>query len=561
MSAHFDIATFLHPDLCANKERKEDTTESPCQDVANLVCRSCRLAQYCTKECQITDWPRHKKTCKSDIMKSVYVPGWIREGRGPSWVSDNELSSKFGSNQYLWGNMPAVSLLRALESKSTDRDVSLLFAASGDLRNVVKSTVEGLPDGHKGRFLLVINDINFMIVARNAILLFVALSLEANDAVPIMMHLWYSALLPRVMVETLVGVVLGPIAQTFSFRRRSLRITLMKHQWDKLNDYLHVPTEMTQEDAQDIRRRVMLAAERVDYLHRALCNQPPSFRVATVTFRNDGMLLPHGASREEFDTPNPSFFHEDRTWPMMDDASPLDGWNYHEYIKFAPRASNDIMGSFFFFLRDTLLCFCKRIEDIDIHFQLFNVDARELPRYLSTEESFDCIEVSNICDRGYVGFERVLSTFGPLLKSKAVSPHATLLMLFLNAVGEVYEQHDRNGQRRFRESRRLMQQFIPLTPQNIMSMMVGDAMSSPEMIRISSCYTMFGDLEKAFGVYMEETQMYRFMQKHGMKIKRKDSIVEPWPLRITEETTLEEFAIRCATSHTGCERYMEFERL
>ncbi|KAJ4353166.1 hypothetical protein N0V95_003595 [Ascochyta clinopodiicola] len=185
-------------------------------------------------------------------MKNVYVPGWIREGRGPSWVSDNELSSKFGANQYLWGNMPAVSLLRALESKATDRDVSLLCAASGDLRNVVKSTVEGLPDGHRSRCLLVINDINFMIVARNTILLFVALSLEANDAVSIMMHLWYSALLPRVMVETLVGVVLGPIAQvcekikdkpttslqakTFSFGRRSLRITLMKHQWDKLKD-------------------------------------------------------------------------------------------------------------------------------------------------------------------------------------------------------------------------------------------------------------------------------------------------------------------------------------
>lgn len=79
---------------------------------------------------------------------------------------------------------------------------------------------------------------------------------------------------------------------------------------------------------------------------------------------------------------------------MRDDASPLEGWDYHEYIKFAPKATNDVMGSFFFFLRDRLLRFCQRIKDLNIHFRLLNVDARELPDHLSTEESqFDRIEV------------------------------------------------------------------------------------------------------------------------------------------------------------------------
>ncbi len=90
-----------------------------------------------------------------------------------------------------------------------------------------------------------------------------------------------------------------------------------------------------------------------------------------------------------------TFFHKDRIWPMKDDASPLEGWDYYEYIKFAPKATSDVIGSFFFFLRDTLLRFCERIKDTDISFRLFNVDARELPDYLSKEESqFDRIEVS-----------------------------------------------------------------------------------------------------------------------------------------------------------------------
>lgn len=79
---------------------------------------------------------------------------------------------------------------------------------------------------------------------------------------------------------------------------------------------------------------------------------------------------------------------------MKDDASPLDGWDYYEYIRFAPKATNDVMGSFFSFLRDALLRFCKRIKDIDIHFRLFNVDARELAGYLRNGVSqFDRIEV------------------------------------------------------------------------------------------------------------------------------------------------------------------------
>jgi hypothetical protein len=90
-----------------------------------------------------------------------------------------------------------------------------------------------------------------------------------------------------------------------------------------------------------------------------------------------------------------TFFHEDRIWPMQDDACPLQGWDYNEYMKFASKAANDVMGSFFFFLRDTLLSFCNRIRGIDMHIRLFNVDARVLPGYLSTEESrFDCVEVS-----------------------------------------------------------------------------------------------------------------------------------------------------------------------
>jgi len=108
-----------------------------------------------------------------------------------------------------------------------------------------------------------------------------------------------------------------------------------------------------------------------------------------------------------------------------------------------------------------------------------------------------------------------------------------------------------------------MQKFIPLTPMTLKTMMAGgaSAMSSLEMIRVSSCYTMFGDFEKAFGTFLKDVQMHKLTKKYGVKTKEKHYIIEPWSLRVTEETMKEEFEIRCATLHMGCERYMEFERV
>jgi hypothetical protein len=133
-------------------------------------------------------------------------------------------------------------------------------------------------------------------------------------------------------------------------------------------------------------------------------------------------------------------------------------------------------------------------------------------------------------------------------------------MLFINAVAEVYQLKGTSPNQRFAEVRPLVQKFITITPMSLLSMQSG-AMNSPEMIRISSCYTMFGDFDKAFGTFLKEVQMNKLTKKYGMKMREKHVLVKPWPLRITEETTEDEFARRCATTHVGSERYVEFEKI
>jgi hypothetical protein len=90
--------------------------------------------------------------------------------------------------------MPALDILNVKDNEGTTdalpHDFNLLFAASGDPRNVIKSIV-GLPDGYTGELKAVLNDKDFLIVARNAIMLLIALHLDRETAVPMIIHLWY----------------------------------------------------------------------------------------------------------------------------------------------------------------------------------------------------------------------------------------------------------------------------------------------------------------------------------------------------------------------------------
>lgn len=230
--------------------------------------------------------------------------------------------ASFGSLQYLWGNIPALDLINVAENEGNEailqQDISLLFAASGDLRNVVK-TVAGLPENYAGKCHVVINDRNITVVARNALLLLVALQFEPEVATPIMLHLWYSAMLPQAMIEVLQKDILPCIqdvcdkiqkkpqnvmqAKTFLHGNGSVRLILKKSEWTVLAKMLVPSKELTAPIAQTVRRAITLA--RVDHIDRSLYRMQPGRRAGAFAFRQHGVLLPFGASRKDFAVPNP----------------------------------------------------------------------------------------------------------------------------------------------------------------------------------------------------------------------------------------------------------------
>ena len=96
------------------------------------------------------------------------------------------------------------------------------------------------------------------------------------------------------------------------------------------------------------------------------------------------------------------------------------------------------MGCFHFHVKDQLLEFARRMKRFRIDISVFDLDAIQLANEIERQRvalgPFDRVEVSNILDRSYVGIERTLKAWGPLLNPK--NQHSVLIGSFINWVGD-----------------------------------------------------------------------------------------------------------------------------
>ena len=163
------------------------------------------------------------------------------------------------------------------------------------------------------------------------------------------------------------------------------------------------------------------------------------------------------------------------------------------------------------------------------------------------------MQVSNIADRGYLGPEITLATFGPLLKCKPQNPHATIVALFLNAVHEVYSQHGYLRPKRS-DMERLIS-YIPMTR----DMVQDSSRSNADLTRILSAQLLFRDFDDLFNRFKSECRLDEISKAAQLTMKSENTIVPPWPLRLKQDATQREFEIVFASGHTGAERYVEWK--
>ena len=165
-------------------------------------------------------------------------------------------------------------------------------------------------------------------------------------------------------------------------------------------------------------------------------------------------------------------------------------------------------------------------------------------------------QVSNITDIGYLGPELTLSTFGPLLKPRSQNPRATLLALFLNAVHEDESSYSASIIASVKSNLGRIRNYLPVTRE----MLAKRSPPSADSLRLIEALTMFRDFDKPFRLFMAQCRFGEISARNGLRMKKRNSIVTPWPLRIKERATKEEFDILHASGHHGSERYVEWER-
>ncbi|KAI1777963.1 hypothetical protein F4818DRAFT_456940 [Hypoxylon cercidicola] len=556
---------------CAN-----DSDESgPCQSSGSFACKECLLIAYCSKRCQTAHWPTHRRDCKSPLMMKTWVPIWEKEDR-PRIIVPQDMA--FGRLKNLWGYVPAIDVIKLRENEGGrgrfESSMNLLFAASGDIRNVILSIVS-LPQSYRGPLNIVINDVDIDTVARNIIFLLVFFHEEDPvQAAEHVLHIWYSTLLTeschgmllhklKPMIKEVCDSIskkpgLALLGKTWTFGESSLRMVLTRDNWFILLTYFDVPQGLTEDDAQLLRQRVMSAPERIDFVDTIRCMEPPPTRLGTAKFRSDGMMLPFGQPRKDFKVPNPTLFRSAVEWPMVDNALPISGWSLKQIldVDIGP-AKNDLYGKLYHYLRQLFADFHGRLRSLPAKFDFLHMDARVLPNHVGGMR-FDRIDVNSICENDSFDIDVALKKLGPLLQRPTVNQHATLITFFQAAVRRV--------------SSVMESIFPPFLLYAVMAERQKKALQyMPELgrdnsinaVRRGSALTIFRDLDWIFDEYMRLEDFESAALNAGLQMKSPHTIIQPWPLRFSggrpTTKTREEFARLLSSTHNGYERYVEWK--
>ena len=167
--------------------------------------------------------------------------------------------------------------------------------------------------------------------------------------------------------------------------------------------------------------------------------------------------------------------------------------------------------------------------------------------------AIDVVQLSKLTDPAYLGPKTALEYFGPLLKRKAENPDATIIAFFLDAVREIRFSKDYRSSKSF-EIERLrpyMRVAVDLAQQ-------GNPYSA-ERERVLSARSLFWDVDEIFNRLKSEYRLDEISKPYGLKIKSKNTIIQPLPLRPKRDAKQEEFDILFASDHLGYERYVEWE--
>lgn len=141
-----------------------------------------------------------------------------------------------------------------------------------------------------------------------------------------------------------------------------------------------------------------------------------------------------------------------------------------------------------------------------------------------------------------------------MLKRKSQNPHATIVALFINATHEVTTPADIVAM--MAEETQRLRMFMPL---DLTALMIRQDGTDPDLMKFMEARVHFRDSDKLFERYMQRLDFANVAKNAGLKMKKKHTVIQPWPLRLKKDPTQKEFDDLMASGHIGNERYVEWE--
>ncbi|KAJ6568386.1 hypothetical protein DFH09DRAFT_918084 [Mycena vulgaris] len=423
-----------------------------CPQRGSHVCTRCHLIKYCSERCKTQHWAKHRSRCTHPYLSETWQPSWVTEGRDPTFLYPSSSMTLFRPSVDFWGDLPAMDCLQLPTNEGMDEfeplgDLKLCFAASGDLRNLIR-TVNNLPSDYAGYCDILLNDTNPVLVNRNLVILFVLLSSgpSLEEAAEFSTHLMYSAALPKEgsgYLQRCIEFIYdsgGEFEVDLSFQRcldtrgegkvysvqpraGIKRLLEMFHSTYPLSSALKSMKETT------------MTSDRLDLREKYFAGLKPPHRMAFQRFRESGILAPFALNTVNFTEPNRRFlFSPQGKWLVPEDANPLFGWDVTGVKDSGMKhgaSPEDILGCLFFHVKDELREFAKRVKELRIDIHVTSFDAGILSKGITIgalpafeDASFDRILTSNLVDT--VGLRTCLSDWGPLLNRE--NRFASILM-------------------------------------------------------------------------------------------------------------------------------------
>ncbi|XP_077999963.1 uncharacterized protein LOC144452692 [Glandiceps talaboti] len=460
---------FRHKVECSTSKRFHPCTYCKKVVAGAKRCSACRIVWYCGSECQKRNWKSHKPSCDSitnnivEMSKLIpTLPGRVKKGTIPCYI-----------NTYYWGNTPAVDLLKLPQNEGQDgvhpEKISLLLAGVGDLRNIIK-TGASLPDEFEGQVEFYLNDINYHILARNVLFLYLMFTADdITDIASTIVQLWYSICINQHHLQTLHTSLkeLLDIDGDIISKRTNGMMTISEEHYDQLKipwkrwltssriggpdnhifkqryqeicsdpesgvgwtNYVNSIPKIHQQSMQDWWQSGILLSSATADKHEAvfqnvtlLCSNPvykQPLAIVKAYFSARGNLITDDVAKW--------FLKEPLIYTVPADIFPFIGWDYLDVWAHCP--TPDISDMYNTYISNLIHTFLLNLRKGQISFRVLLCDCFQLTNEIKPDETnFDRISTSNISD--YFGLAVVLDYFKPYLNT--VNPYSVIITEFMN---------------------------------------------------------------------------------------------------------------------------------